>query len=132
MSSRFISIGVQNNGDGYLSECTLWIVDASPAREGFKPFSAFSDATLLPGQTKYARVFRFHEAGELSRPPHNAIILCEPWKGGFFRRDNSIPPLGRDEATIISLKAIARESASTEAHCRVWIDQDRKLRVEAV
>jgi hypothetical protein len=87
---------------------------------------------LLPGQAKYARVFRFHEAGDLNRPPHNAIMLCEPRKGGFFRCHNIIPPLGRDEATTVSLKATARESAPVEAHCRVWIAPERKLRVEAV
>lgn len=132
VSTRFISIGVRNVGDGYLSECALRIVDASPAREGFKPFSAFSGVTLLPGEPKYARVFRFHEAGELNQPPHNAIMLCEPWTGGFFRRDINIPSFGRDGATIISLKATARGSAPAEAHCRVWIDQDRRLRVEVV
>lgn len=128
---RTVFVGVRNTGDGYLTDCRLLIESVSPTRPGFHSFAAFAGPTLLPGQTKYAPVFRFDEEGPRDYPLRDEIVLCERSMGGFLPGSNSLPAtIG--EATIVTLKATARECGPFAMHVRVWVDTNRKLKVESV
>jgi hypothetical protein len=131
---RIIHVAVHNAGDGFLSDCKLSVKDCSPpVTDGRLPAALIHNVTLMQGEYRFVPVVGFVEkVGGSSHSHSDNIIISVPVSGSFFfggwTMIGGMP--SRNDAAILTLEATALECRACTMHYRVWVDNNRRLRME--
>jgi hypothetical protein len=119
---RTIRVGIRNDGNGFLSNCTVHIRSIWPTWEDTEvPILLASGFTLMPDEIKYIDIAAFDEHLPSSPLYGNNIVICKP-PGTEFAGYIFIPVNYPPHA--IAIEARSLDASEFNLLCKLWIDRN--------
>lgn len=122
-----IYVRIKNDGDGFLSECIVSIVDIKPAPENDGHTVLSSIGSLLKGEHRYILLASINEQPTHPHGVFNDRLGFAFAMGGLFAGWVTIPlPVEADPA-LITVEAKALECRTERRQFKLWVDDSRRL-----
>ena len=104
--TRWLSIKITNQGDGFLTDCTIYIASVSPSPPDWNRRIISPASALMVGQHKFATVV-FYAESKLPGPDiGDVVVLCEsPSMVLKTRQTNHIPAPNSEMPAILTIEA---------------------------
>jgi hypothetical protein len=130
--TRNVFVAIHNDGDGFLTSCKLLIKASNPPpKAGRIPNTFDYDFRLSAKEYKFIPIMGFierytGESNEFFEEIKARVTSGVTFWGNIFTFDR-VP---KERAIIFTLEASAEECSSVEIGYRMWIEDDRTLRIE--
>jgi hypothetical protein len=124
--SRTLFVGVKNtDAKSFISNCELHL--EIPEDSGKKWHLLEKGFTLNSGEEKFVPVAYHYEYTKPSENTVHRIIFSVPITGGYYGVTQPWLPIGTH---FLVLRATATETKRWEITCKIWVDEQGKLRLE--
>jgi hypothetical protein len=124
--SRTLSVGVKNTDrKSFISNCELHL--EIPEDRGKEWYLLEKGFTLNPGEEKFVPVAYHYEYTKPSESTVHRIIFSVPIAGAYYGVAPPWLPIGTH---FLVLRATATETKPSEITCKIWVDEQGKLRLE--
>ena len=107
----------------YVSDCSIQILNVTPATDYVGPWRIMEGLGLAAGDYVFIPLVTYGEAREPDKGTRGDNFIT-------MGTENGRPYLDVGEKYTVALKATAPETSPCEFQCKVWVDEDGRLRIE--
>ena len=126
------SVQVTNVGNGFLTECAVWVKSISIAPNAWEARLIHPATSLRQGEYKFVRIVFFDEGRQLGKWEVDAVMLSKEYTARAIGSNRHVLPIGVDELpVVVTIEVMARECRAAQAHFRIYAEQGpRRIRME--